>query len=100
MNRGTASRDNRISYSREYSRDAYVDGNTVRKVYRDTRSQAAREYDYNRRIVREVPGSARKGIKRRTTINAGYVLFITLAMCVVGSLIISAILSGILPFSQ
>lgn len=74
-------------YNREYSnrRNPYIDGNTARKL-QDNRAarRREREYDYNRRIVREVPGSARKGIKRTTTINAGYVLFLSVAMCIAG----------------
>lgn len=59
------------------SNRAYVEGNTVRKPVR-------REYDYNRRIVKEVPGSARKNIKKTTTINAGYVFFLAVAMTLAG----------------
>ena len=75
--------DNR-RYSRNVNRTyrgaQYIEGNTVRKT---SRQEAPRRYEYNGRVVREVPGSARKNIKKTTTINAGYVLFVTAALFVV-----------------
>lgn len=81
---GRRTQSNRVN-NNSSRRNSYVDGNTVRKpdadrYYRQTR----REYDYNRSIVKPVPGSARKGIRKTTTINASYVLFLTVAMCIIG----------------
>lgn len=70
---------------RYYNENVYIEGNTVRKTARRPEHQ---QYSNGRRVVKEVPGSIRRS-SHRTTINAGYVLFLTVAMCVVGYFCVS-----------
>lgn len=81
-----------VRYRSQYNRanvdrhSTYVEeGNTVRRLNeREAIRRERREYNYDRHVVKAVPGSTRKGIRKTTTINAGYVLFLTFAMCVTG----------------
>jgi len=63
-------------YRTTSNKNTYVEGNTVRKA-------APKQYSTGKRVVKEVPGSIRRS-SHRTTINAGYVLFLAVAMCIVG----------------
>lgn len=72
-----------VRYSRnEYRnhRSAYVEGNTVRKTSRRPQPEL---YSSSRRVVKEVPGSIRKS-SHRTTTNAVYVIFLSVALFVMG----------------